>query len=456
MLRTALYIRVSTEEQAVNGLSLEAQDALLTDYAKKNDLLIVGRYVDEGITARKVMTKRTALMRLLDDVREGKIDLIIFTKLDRWFRNIYEYYKAQEVLDAHGVNWKTILEEYDTSTSTGRLYINIMLSIAQDEADKASDRVKVVFDNKVKNGEYLNQNVPIGYRVENSRVVKDEETQHIAEDMWETFFKFQSVRQTKIYLQKTYDLYIEQKNFRNQLRNTLYYGEYRGVQNFCEPYITKEQHDLAQRIISENNVKKTPSGIDYVFSGMLVCPNCGWKMTGKYIMGGHMRSEKIPRYFCNKHIKDQSCPNGSSISEKNVEEYLLAHVVDALDAEKEKQELAVIEKKKRSKKPDREKQMEKIRKKLTKLKDLYVNDLISMEDYKRDYEGLNRQLSDLMQQEDVEEQQVDVEAIKKLLTGSTLEIYRTLSAVNRRKFWRSFIDHIVVHSRDHMEIIFLK
>lgn len=456
MLRTALYIRVSTEEQAVNGLSLEAQDHVLTDYAKNNDLFIVGRYVDEGITARKTMTKRTALMRLLDDVKQDKIDLIIFTKLDRWFRNIYEYYKAQEILDAHGVNWKTIMEQYDTSTSTGRLYINIMLSIAQDEADKASDRVKVVFEDKVKKGLYLNQYVPIGYRVENAKVVKDEETQHIAEDMWRKFFECQSIRATQIYLQETHGFYRNMKNFRRMLGNPLYSGEYRGIKNFCEPYLTEEQFSNAQKIMESKNVKRTPSGLTYIFSGMLVCPVCGNKLSGKYILSGPMRSQKKARYLCNTHLKTKNCPWNKTISEKDIEEYLLSHVEKALDAEKEKQELEVREKMKRSKKPDREKQMDKIRKKLEKLKDLYLNDLIDMETYKQDYEELNRQLSELMQQEPEQQYQVDVEAIKKLLTGSVMEIYKTLSAENRRKFWRSFIDHIVVHSKDNMEIFFLK
>ena len=155
MIRTALYIRVSTEEQAIHGLSLEAQDAVLTDYANKNDLTIVGRYVDEGITARKKMTNRKALVRLLEDVKADKIDLIIFTKIDRWMRNVYDYHKVQEVLEKHNVNWKTIFENYDTSTSAGRLHINIMLSVAQDEADRTSERIKAVFENKVKNKDYL-------------------------------------------------------------------------------------------------------------------------------------------------------------------------------------------------------------------------------------------------------------------------------------------------------------
>ena len=131
MIRTALYIRVSTEEQAMHGLSLEAQDATLTDYAKKNDLTIVDRYVDEGVTARKKITNRKALMRLLEDVKDGKVDLVLITKLDRFSRNIYDFHKTQEVLVKYKVNWKTVLEDYDNTTAAGRLHINIMLSKAQ-------------------------------------------------------------------------------------------------------------------------------------------------------------------------------------------------------------------------------------------------------------------------------------------------------------------------------------
>ena len=146
MLRCAIYVRVSTEEQKINGLSVEAQTDALTEYAKKNNLYVVDSYIDAGLTARKRLQHRKELLRLLDDVKEGNIDIIIFTKLDRWFRNIADYYKVQEILDQYKVNWKTIYEDYDTSTANGRLHINIMLSIAQDEADRTSERIKVVFE----------------------------------------------------------------------------------------------------------------------------------------------------------------------------------------------------------------------------------------------------------------------------------------------------------------------
>ena len=130
MKRVALYIRVSTEEQAVHGLSIEAQTEALDAWAKSSEAIVVGHYVDAGISARKPASKRPELQRLLADIKKGNVDLIVFTKLDRWFRNIAEYYKVQEILEKHRVDWKTIHEDYDTSTASGRLKINIMLYLS--------------------------------------------------------------------------------------------------------------------------------------------------------------------------------------------------------------------------------------------------------------------------------------------------------------------------------------
>ena len=456
MIRTALYIRVSTEEQAMHGLSLEAQDAALTDYANKNDLTIVDRYVDEGITARKAMTKRKALMRLLDDVKAGKIDQIIFTKLDRWFRNVGEYHKMQEVLEKHKVHWKTIHESYDTSTAAGRLHINIMLSVAQDEADRTSERIKFVFDNKVKNGGYLNQKVPFGYRVEKSTIYKDEETQHIAEDMFRKFFDCHSIRATQIYLENTYGITFEATSFRNIFRNTLYCGEYRGTVEFCEPYITRAQYDEIQKIMAEKLIKRTPSGITYVFSGMLKCPDCGRNLGGCYNTRGVGRSQKIATYRCRINLKTGSCKFNQTIMEKTIEEYLFKHILEELDKYKEQYDIRISEKKKQKKAGTTEKAIAKIKKKLSKLKDLYINEMIDIEEYKRDYDDLNKQLAEMTAEVEEEELPIDIDAIKNLLSKSTEEIYQTLTAEKRRNFWRSFIDHIIVHDRDNMEIIFLR
>ena len=93
--RAALYIRVSTEEQAVHGLSIEAQREALGAWAETAGVQVARHYIDAGISARKSAAKRPELQRLLADVEAGLIDLVVFTKLDRWFRNIAEYYKCE-------------------------------------------------------------------------------------------------------------------------------------------------------------------------------------------------------------------------------------------------------------------------------------------------------------------------------------------------------------------------
>ena len=108
--RAALYIRVSTEEQAKKGYSLPAQREDLEEFAKKNGYTVAGCYIDEGKSARKKYANRKEFMRMLEDVKAGRIDVILFIKLDRWFRSVADYYKIQEILDAHNVAWKTTPE----------------------------------------------------------------------------------------------------------------------------------------------------------------------------------------------------------------------------------------------------------------------------------------------------------------------------------------------------------
>lgn len=167
LIRVALYIRVSGEEQKIKGLSLESQRERLEAYAREQGWVIVGIYIDAAKTARKKLHKRSEFQRMLDAVRHDEVDMLLFTRLDRWFRSVPDYYKVMEVLEAHNCEWKTIDdgEGYDTTTASGRLYINIKLSIAQNEADLDGERIDVVFDSKVQHGTVLSGKCPFWLRV---------------------------------------------------------------------------------------------------------------------------------------------------------------------------------------------------------------------------------------------------------------------------------------------------
>lgn len=165
------------------------------------------------------------------------------------------------------------------------------------------------------------------------------------------------------------------------------------------------------------------------------------------------RGKSIPSYRCAMRVKNAACDFSQNIMEKTIEKYLFDNLAGELDKVEREYE---VNKEKKKPAVNVEKAAEKIRKKLSKLKDLYVNEVIDMDDYKKDYENLNKQLADLLAEKKEDEPEVDIEAIKNLLSKSTEELYQTLTAEDRRIFWRSFIDRIIVHDRNNMEVIFLK
>ena len=151
LVRVALYIRVSGEEQKIKGLSLEAQQERLEAYAREKGWIVTGVYIDAAKTARKNMHKRAEFQKMIESVKRDEVDLLLFCRLDRWFRSVADYYKVMEILQAHGCDWKTIDEEYDTTSANGRLYINVKLSMSGFEqmlSQEYDGQISLVVPNK--------------------------------------------------------------------------------------------------------------------------------------------------------------------------------------------------------------------------------------------------------------------------------------------------------------------
>ena len=166
ILRCAIYIRVSTFEQSVHGKSLQAQEECLKQYAADHNMAVVGIYADEGKTARKELKKRKAIHALVEDVKQDKIDVIVFWRLDRWFRNLSDFYKVQDVLDEHGVRWISVSEPgINMETRDGRLQLNVVLSIGQNEVDTTSERIKFVNESSIRQKKLIfgDANMPLGH-----------------------------------------------------------------------------------------------------------------------------------------------------------------------------------------------------------------------------------------------------------------------------------------------------
>ena len=443
MQRAALYIRVSTEEQAQHGYSLDAQRQALTAYANKNEMAIVGYYIDDGHSARKKYTSRKEFMRMLGDVRQNKIDIILFIKLDRWFRSVKDYYKIQEILEAHNVGWKTTEENYDTTTTNGRLYINIRLSVAQDESDRTSDRIKFVFDNKVAKGEVITGARPPGLRIEGKRLVHDEEKKGMVIDLFQYFALHQSKYASVRYIYEKYGVRIEKSTMKNMLTNTLYIGQYRDNPDFCEPMIDRELFENVQEIIKSKEIRKPRTGRVYIFTGLVRCAECGRVCGGRYVFRD---PHEYYHYRCCYAMNTRICRNRITINEKHIEEWLLENICDEAGAFVAEYNARMVARPKQA--PDRAK----IKRRLAKLKELYLNELISIEEYRADYEMYNARL---MEGREPRPQGPDIKSLNDFLGNGFREVYHSLDRRERQTLWRGIIKEIRVDTAKNIKIFFI-
>ena len=441
MKRVFLYARVSTEEQALHGLSIDAQTEALRAWAKDNGHKVVGTYIDAGISARKPAKKRPELQRLLTDAQAGKGDLIVFTKLDRWFRNIAEYYKVQEVLEKCRVDWRTIHEDYDTSTASGRLKINIMLSVAQDEADRTSERIKRINEFKRQKQEALGGVAPLGYKLENKKWVKDPATEGAVSAFFAEYMESGSIAAS---IQKAHDdggVDISYQLASKMLERPTYCGFYCGVDGMTPQYITREQHERIKSM-RKRTVRKTENNRIYLFSGLLKCGECG-----KRIGGAFGQKSANPYYHCTGHYaKTRKCENSVNMNEKKMADQIL-DVVEERFAQY-KIYLDQIAEDRAVKSYKSEIQAEK--KKLERLKYLFVEGMITVDEYKADREAIESRLDTILEKERRIERP-NTEALEKLLSAGWREAYESAGRETKRKFWVSLVKEVRIYKDRRIE-----
>ena len=177
-LRCAIYTRVSTEhglEQEFNSLDAqrEASEAYIKSQAHEGWRCLPARYDDGGFSGGSM--ERPALQRLLSDIRARRIDVIVVYKVDRLTRSLADFAKLVELFDAHGVSFVSVTQAFNTTTSMGRLTLNVLLSFAQFEREVTGERIRDKIAASKKKGIWMGGVVPLGYRVENRAL-------HIVED----------------------------------------------------------------------------------------------------------------------------------------------------------------------------------------------------------------------------------------------------------------------------------
>ena len=177
-VRCAIYTRVSTDqglEQDFNSLDAQydASQAYIRSQAHAGWTSLRARYDDGGFSGGN--TDRPALQRLLDDVRAGKVDVIVVYKVDRLTRSLADFAKLVELFDAHNVSFVSVTQQFNTTTSMGRLTLNVLLSFAQFEREVTSERIRDKIAASKRKGLWVGGMAPLGYETKDRKIVVVEE-----------------------------------------------------------------------------------------------------------------------------------------------------------------------------------------------------------------------------------------------------------------------------------------
>ena len=350
-VRAAIYTRVSTEDQAREGYSLDVQRDYLIDFAKREGFQIHFSdskskiYIDDGFSGYSL--DRPAMSQLLQDARARKFDLILVYKLDRFSRRLRDILNILDELDSLGVQFKSATEPYDTTTSSGKLMLQQLGSFAEFERNRIIERVVPGMVRGVQAGHWQGARYsPFGYRYDKTtkrlsieeseaklvreifkRYIAGESTQEIGGDFYERKVPSRSggefnsslirrIIRNKIHIGKL----VWNEHHYDKKQRTL--RGYRYVKN--DPSEIIEADGLHEAIISEDVFYRAQSIMDrnrkgkfykrhkrdYPVSGILTCAKCGSSYHGIYNVSNHMTGEKRAYYRCSgRASKNIHCGN---------------------------------------------------------------------------------------------------------------------------------------------------
>lgn len=283
----AIYVRVSTDIQ-VDGYSIDEQLERLEKYCDAHSWTIYNKYIDPGYSGSNI--DRPAMLRLIKDAREKKIDVVLVYKLDRLSRSQKDtLYLIEEEFLPNGVDFISMSENFDTSTPFGRAMIGILSVFAQLEREQIKERLAMGHIGRAKAGYWHGgSNVPIGYDFIDGKLVINEYEALQIRLIYKMFLDGETIHGITRYMNEhytnKYSSYKDSSQTGVILRNRLYIGKikYKGQEydGAHEPIIDEETFNRVQERYREisskwNDQYRSPFKGKHLLSGLVFCGNCG-------------------------------------------------------------------------------------------------------------------------------------------------------------------------------------
>ncbi len=336
-IRCAIYTRKSSEEgleQAFNSLDAQrlSAESYIASQAHEGWVCLPDQYNDGGCSGGNL--ERPALQRLLQDIKDGKIDCIVVYKIDRLTRSLLDFSKIITLLDEHKCSFVAVTQSFNTSNSMGRLMLNVLLSFAQYERELTSERIRDKYEASSKLGIWMGGYPPLGYDPKDRELVINNKEAKIVEKIYQTFMETESVadtvramnsqgHKTKTWVAASGKVYnggvFTKRAVLYILQNPIYAGKtsHKGkiYQGQHKPIIKPDLWEKVQNLFTrkETRVIKPINRLSAapLLKGIFYCGCCGSKMTPSYSM--KRNGSRYRYYICSskKRLANESCTVGS-------------------------------------------------------------------------------------------------------------------------------------------------
>lgn len=468
--RVALYVRVSTQEQAKEGYSIGEQTERLKMYASIHDWTVVKVYTDAGQSGASM--NRPALQDLIHDVKAGMIDKVVVYKLDRLSRSQKDTLTlVEDIMLKNGCDFESITEKFDTATPLGKAMIGILAVFAQLEREQIKERLSMGMQARIKEGKWKGgAHVPFGYEYDGEKLVIKEPNAAIIRKMFADFNAGLAIttianRLTDQGVRLNHGARISRTQARYILKNKTYCGYLRmndqWIKGLHEPIISEEEFDKAQVVLDDNfkrfkesNIRTGYGQISTNLGGILFCGRCGAKYA-KTISGSKGYGNGLHyNYVCysrNKRhkimIKDPTCQN-KIWKVEDLDALVFGEIKKlAIDPE-------YIKQIRQDRRPDNiidilEQQIQQINKQLERYLDLYGSGIYDLDDINAKAAPLNEQKLQLMSElEKLKSAQPAVVQDPVVMAQSLEDALENGTLKDRRKIILALINKIVLDGED--------
>lgn len=409
-MRVAIYIRVSTDEQAKEGFSIRAQRNALVDYCRVNEYQVSNIYIDDGYSAKD--TKRPLLQKLMEDAQRSEFDAVLVYKLDRFTRSVRDLYELLEYLQQHNVDFISRQEKFDTTTAIGRAMIGILGVFAQFERELIAERVRFGMEQKTREGKKAGGKYAYGYDSKGQIIEEEAEIIKMVRDIYMSGKSYQAVaaemhrkghfRRGSEWTANNVALTLENPfyagiiRFGSKLPNGKYPFRKRDmrvtvidVEGSHTPIWTMDEYETHITRMRRRSEGGNGKIADYWFNGVLRCGRCGSAMYGRRSNERTIEKtgEKVRTtyYWCSKRKSNKSCdmPMFREIHvEYLVMEYIKQIKMDQEEVKENQLNLKKVETDKKSEVYKLRRELGKINARIKKWQYAFAEDIISARDLK--------------------------------------------------------------------------